>query len=379
MKKLYESMAEAARLTQAGRLSEATAVIQRELAGDFAPAATADATRPSDGDYIDAEFQVVDSSGHTPAGASDAGAAAAAAPAGCPGRFIAGSYSEQAGSRNYKLYIPAGYSAERSLPLIVMLHGCTQNPDDFAAGTRMNQLAEQQPCLVLYPEQAASANPSVCWNWFQPADQQRDQGEPAIIAGMTRQISNDYAVDSDRVYVAGLSAGGAMAAILARTYPDIYAAAGIHSGLAYGSAHSLASALSAMKQGGKQRHVRSALTLSSSGLPERSVPTIVFHGELDTTVNPLNGEQIIAQSMNMLAQQPLHASTERERAAGGHAYTRTQYSDSDGHVRLEQWLVHGAAHAWSGGSSDGSYTDSRGPDASRAMLDFFNQHILNRI
>jgi poly(hydroxyalkanoate) depolymerase family esterase len=367
MKTLYESMAEAARLTQAGRLAEATAVIQRELAGDSATPAKAGNTgqrgQDDNAGYLDAEFQVIDGNDH------DHGNA----------QFISGSYSTQAGSRNYKLYIPAGYNKERKLPLIVMLHGCTQNPDDFAAGTRMNQLAGQQPALVLYPEQSSAANPSVCWNWFQPADQQRDQGEPAIIAGMTRQISEDYALDRNRIYVAGLSAGGAMAAILARTYPDIYAAAGIHSGLAYGAAHSLVSALGAMKQGGKQRDLKSALTLSPSGLPQHIVPTIVLHGELDTTVHPLNGDQIIAQNMNMLGRQPLHAGTHNERVTGGHAYTRTLYTDNAGHTLLEQWLIHGAGHAWSGGGSDGSFTDPRGPDASQAMLDFFMQHVLSKV
>ena len=167
-------------------------------------------------------------------------------PRGSRGEWIAGLYANSAGERAYKLYVPSSYTGQ-PLPLIVMLHGCNQTPDDFAAGTRMNALAEDQSCFVLYPAQSNTANHSRCWNWFRREDQVRDRGEPSIIAGMTRQILNRYGIDSHKVYVAGLSAGGAMAAVMGVTYPDLYAAVGIHSGLACGSAHDLPSALAAMK------------------------------------------------------------------------------------------------------------------------------------
>ena len=251
----------------------------------------------------------------------------------------------------------AGYCGE-PLPLVVMLHGCTQSPDDFAAGTRMNELAEEQSFLVAYPAQSPSANSSKCWNWFNADDQLRDTGEPSLIAGITRQIIDEFAVNPTRVYIAGLSAGGAAAAIMGSAYPDLYAAICVHSGLACGAAKDLPSAFSAMRQGGSPPPERHA----------RPLPTIVFHGDRDNTVSPLNGDQVIAQSK---AGMKLHQTISRGQSAGGISYTRTVQSDGSGSPVLEQWVLHGAGHAWSGGSPAGSYTDPRGPDASREMLRFF--------
>jgi poly(hydroxyalkanoate) depolymerase family esterase len=285
------------------------------------------------------------------------------------GRFIAGSYSNGAGTRAFKLYLPSGYDGQ-ALPLIVMLHGCTQSPDDFAAGTRMNLLAEEQTCLVVYPEQSSDANPSRCWNWFNANDQQRGQGEPALIAGITRQIMSDYAVDPRRVYIAGLSAGAAAAAVMAATYPDLYAAVGVHSGLACGAASDLPSALMAMRQGSAAGAVWSARR-PGSGRREM-VPTIVFHGDRDATVHPGNGDQVIAQSRVTTAL--LTERSELGRSAGGLDYTRSTHTDATGRTMLEQWVVHSLGHAWSGGSPAGSYTDPRGPDAGREMMRFFLAH-----
>ena len=290
------------------------------------------------------------------------GPAAWRAPAPLPegARFEQRTYANAAGSRAYKLYVPSGCT-DQALPLVVMLHGCTQSPDDFAAGTRMNDLAEELSFLVAYPAQTQAANASKCWNWFSAGDQQRDQGEPSLIAGITRQIISDFPVDPRRVYVAGLSAGGAAAAIMGSTYPDLYAAIGVHSGLACGAASDVPSAFAAMRQGGARRQGRSAA----------AVPTIVFHGDRDTTVNPVNSDQVIAQSK---AATNLRATVSRGEAPGGISYTRTVQADESGRPILEQWVLHGAGHAWSGGSAAGSYTEPRGPDASREMMRFFLEH-----
>jgi poly(hydroxyalkanoate) depolymerase family esterase len=419
-------MIEATRLTRAGRLADATMLLQRLLQGEQPGAspgpARGDGLRVIDLDRVTGEVMEAKAltgpshpdRGDGPAtraatpGASGPGApaegrarsglretlrglAARLGPAGgepWKGRalrpspapipaplpdgaaFVTASFTNQAGTRSYKLYLPSG-RAGQPLPLVVMLHGCTQSPDDFAAGTRMNALAEEHGCLVAYPAQPAAANPSKCWNWFSPDDQQRGRGEPSLIAGITRQIIRDHPVDPSRVYVAGLSAGGAAAAILGRAYPDLYAAIGVHSGLACGAASDLPSALTAMRQGGTSAERRAGDGPATGG-GARIVPTIVLHGDQDTTVHPRNGNEVIAQAKAAAIE--LRATVQRGEVPGGHDYSRTVYVDPAGRALLEQWTIHGAGHAWAGGSPAGSYTDPRGPNAAQEMLRFFLEH-----
>ena len=290
--------------------------------------------------------------------------------------FLTRTFTCEAGSRDYKVYVPspaashaASHAASRKRPLIVMLHGCTQNPDDFAVGTGMNRLADEHGFIVAYPRQPASANRSACWNWFNLKDQMRDVGEPAIIAGMTRTIMAEFDIDAERVFVAGLSAGGAMAAVMSATYPDLYAAAGIHSGLAYGSATDLPSAYAAM--GGNSSPVATEQR-QRKGYPKSAngrVRTIVFHGASDQRVHSSNAEMIVAEARAGL--KGFTQETQQGCSAGGLAYTRTVITDASGAPQVEHWTIQGLGHAWSGGSPDGSYTDRHGPDASREMLRFF--------
>jgi len=281
-----------------------------------------------------------------------------------PGEFLHGEFSCVAGARAYRLYVPAA-AATGPRPLVVMLHGCTQHPDDFAAGTTMNALAEEHGCLVLYPEQPRSANANGCWNWFEAAHQDRDGGEPAILAGMTRDVLRAHGGDPDRVFVAGLSAGGAMAAILGATHPELYAAVGVHSGLAAGSAHDLMSALNAMK--GARGSGRKAAAKRGMA-PAAKVPAIVFHGDSDGTVHPSNGEAVLRQ---FTGNAKLREVEERGDDGQGRSHTRTVLLDGAGKPVAEYWALHGAGHAWSGGSTAGSYADAGGPNASREMLRFF--------
>lgn len=297
-----------------------------------------------------------------------------------PGAFTAGCFTNHAGTRDYKLYLPSGYHGQ-ALPLVVMLHGCTQNPDDFAAGTNMNRLAEEQLFCVLYPAQPMTANSSKCWNWFKAEDQQRGGGEPAIIAGMTRHIIDTHGLDASRVYAAGLSAGGAMATTLAMTYPDIYAAVGVHSGLPHGVAQSLPDALGAM-QGGTRPLAAASSARGSTWAS--GVPAVVFHGDRDTTVHPSNADRVAAQYVASRAtgdsingrEGSAAKTVERGQVPNGYAYTRTSHHDADGQSCLEQWVIHGAGHAWSGGDARGSYTDPQGPNAAQEMLRFFHSHAM---
>jgi len=230
----------------------------------------------------------------------------------------------------------------------------------------MNVLAEEFNCIIVYPGQSQSANARKCWNWFKPSDQHRGSGEPALIAGITRQVMRDYAIDPLRIYVAGLSAGGAAAAIMAKTYPDLYAAVGIHSGLACGAAYDISSAFSAMLYGSRiDPH-------SKIEKDVEIVPTIVFHADDDSTVNPRNADQVIARSG--AGNPALRVEVKQGQILSGRSYVQTIHTDAKGTPVLEQWLVHNSGHAWSGGSPLGSYTDPLGPNASREMLRFFLQN-----
>lgn len=388
-------MTEAARLARTGRLDEATTLIQRGFS-EVAPTVT-DHVRPSGAiETVTTskptlefdQFGVAEPDHHAslvPERLRDAlGQILRGLRGGAPSikgltglglqglrpqdpephdeRFVERRFMSSAGARDYKLFMPTGRSGAR--PLVVMLHGCSQSPEDFAAGTRMNELAERDGIYVAYPRQTRAANAQKCWNWFETRDQGREQGEAGIIAGLTRAIIAEHDIDSARVYIAGLSAGGAAAANIASAYPDLYAGVGIHSGLAAGCARDMSSALMAMRNG--------APGSSWSATDTMRVPTIVFHGTSDETVNPRNGEEILAQARIA----DLFPTRETGTKPDGRHYTRTRYADSNGRIQVEAWRINGAGHAWSGGSKTGSYTDPRGPDASRAMLDFFAEHEL---
>ena len=354
---------EATQLTRRGELQAATRAIQQALQHRREP--------DLDGDVIDVEAREVPDAGLPALPALDVPQrprarepeSAPVPPPGSTGSAPAAFVSRRHGGaglagRDYKLFLPPG-AGSRPMPLVLMLHGCTQDPDDFAAGTRMNELAQAQGFLVLYPAQSQRANPQRCWNWFKSNHQGRGRGEPELLAGMVRDVMSRHSVDPARVFVAGLSAGGAMAAIVAAAYPELFAAVGVHSGLAPGAAQDVPSAFEAMKKGAARK---------PRAIP---VPTIVFHGDADTTVHPANGRQVVEAagpegSTGTAAAQP--AANGRDRA------TREVHRDPSRAVTAEHWLVHGSPHAWSGGSSRGSYTDPNGPDASAQMLRFFLEH-----
>ena len=373
-------MAQAAVLTKAGKLAEATALIQSVLNGRTAKLANAPDDRLPDDTLIEGTFARLPES--TPPNANPTQRKRAGlretlrsiAAGGMPehATFAGKSPLHDAGAtfawfthrnghdqRDFRLFIPAAPPSAR-MPLIVMLHGCTQSPDDFAVGTGMNALAQQHGFMVAYPAQPTGANANKCWNWFKPQDQVRGSGEPALIAGLTRDILRDHPVDAARIYIAGLSAGGAAAAIVAAAYPELFSAVGVHSGLPVGAAHDIPQAFAAMRNGAP-----------GTALPH-GVPTIVIHGTADATVHPRNGKAVIAQTLKRLGK--LQATTRKGVSAAGKSYRQTSYGMGDERSVCEHWEIDGAGHAWSGGQPQGSFTDPSGPAASDEMVRFFLQH-----
>jgi poly(hydroxyalkanoate) depolymerase family esterase len=360
-----KGMSRATELTRAGRLTEAMSVIRSlvQPEGEAAP-----------GDALEGRFVRLGETDPQPPRQTLAETLRGIAAGGMPragvlspgpetqpeaAQFLSLTHTGPQGARTYRLYVPARRPVGR-MPLVVMLHGCTQTPEDFAAGTGMNALAEAQGCLVAWPAQPQGANAQKCWNWFRPEDQGRDRGEPALLAGIVADILRDHPADPDRVYVAGLSAGGAEAAILGASYPELFAAVGVHSGLPAGAASDVPSAFAAMRSG--------------SGPTSRrlTVPVIVFHGMADTTVHPANGAAVLAQHIG-----PRSGLTPHQAAGvsdGGRRYRRTRHEDARGRSMAEHWQIDGAGHAWAGGQPGGSHTDPKGPDASGEMLRFFLQH-----
>ncbi len=304
------------------------------------------------------------------------------------GTFQQFTFNGSAGSRPYFVYTPVNYQTSEVVPMIVMLHGCTQDPTDFAAGTQMNALADQKQFIVVYPQQTSSDNSSKCWNWFLPADQSRGSGEPAIIAGIVQTVEQNtaqWSIDTKRVYVTGMSAGAAMSVIMGATYPDIFAAMGEESGLEYQAATSLNAAFTAQSNGGPSPSQQGQAAFNAMGSNARVVPTISFQGTSDTTVAPINGDQIVQQWMqtdhlasngtyNASFNSPTSSTNGQVPGSQGRAFTTQTWNDSNGNEIQEYWKVTGMGHAWSGGSTAGSFTDPNGPSATNAMYTFFINH-----
>ena len=314
-------------------------------------------------------------------------AAASTAPAGvaAPGRWVSGEYANTAGSRTYRLYLPAGYDASHKRMLVVLLHGCTQDADNIARGTRITEHADRDGFIALLPEQPESANAKRCWNWYDPAHQSRDAGEPSIIAGMTAKVSAEYAVDPDRVHIAGISAGAAMASLVVVAYPETYASVAMHSGLPWRAATNVMGALSAMGKGipPDEADTLGSAAAAAMGTRKRAIPALVIQGGSDKVVNPANAAGLTRQwtRMNlraMPAEGPsiaLRDDAERGDRSGetnGYHWTRAEFGA--GPTVVDELIVAELGHAWSGGSSTGTFTDEHGPDAMAEIIRFFSEH-----
>jgi poly(hydroxyalkanoate) depolymerase family esterase len=287
------------------------------------------------------------------------------------GHYFSGSYVGAAGTRTYLGYAPSGYKQGTALPLVVALHGCTQSADTLRQQTKFDNLAEAKNFIVVYPEQPSSANPMSCWNWFNPADMQRGAGEPAIIAGITDWVQQHYTVDAQRTYIAGFSAGAAMAAVMGATYPDRYAAIGVGSGIQYGGSN-----LDPVQAGQN--------AYKAMGSFARPMPTIIFHGGQDKIVPVANADKLVKQwqtTADLADDGAVNGTipaapvkTLSQQSAGGQAYTVNRYDDGHGVEFVQYWLVPDMDHAWSGGCACTAYSDPAGPDETAAMYEFFASH-----
>jgi|GEM_PF-1792847 len=281
--------------------------------------------------------------------------------------------TEQHAGRNVRVFVPTKPAAPA--PLVVMLHGCTQTPDAFADATKMDEVAEEAGFVVAYPEEPPSAIASRCWQWWEPAHQARDAGEPKLLATIVDGVVAAHGVDKDQVYAAGISAGGAMTVILGATYPDRFAAVGVLAGLEYKAATTLSAALSASSQGGPSPAAQGALAHAAMGSRARVVPAFVLHGSADSVVAKVNGDQVAAQWLHVAGVVLGEGAIERGSAVpgeDGRPFTRVVHRNKgNGAAIVEHFVVEGLGHAWPGGRDGGSYSDPRGPDASRLLWSFF--------
>ena len=293
-------------------------------------------------------------------------------------RIVAGVFRNEAGERRYKLFIPDGAGPPGGRPLVVMLHGCTQDADDIARGSRMNGAAKARGWMVLYPEQPATHHIKKCWHWYDPRHQHRGAGEPSLVAGMTRQISLQYGADTSRVFLAGVSAGAAMASLVAAAYPEVYSALALHSGLVHSASATVIDALGVMQKGVPSPEPHAVAAFAEMGARARVVPTLVIHGERDAVLAPINGAQAAKQwflTNALVMGQPLDTTSGATNATlgeeGGYHLRTSTYRANDGTPLSTLVMVKELGHAWSGGSSAGTFADERGPDATRRVFEFF--------
>lgn len=302
------------------------------------------------------------------------------------GTWMNGTAKSSAGAIDYKLWVPTLYRKDKPAPLVLMLHGCMQNAEELAALSGMNELADKENFLVVYPQQTASANPLRCWNWFDPKNQERDVGEPSLIAAAVRDVRVSHSVDAKRIYVVGISAGGAMAAVMATAYSESFAAIGVIAGPEYKAATSVEGGLAAMKVGGpdpNQQGLAAYQAIQKGATTKKRVPLINFQGSKDPYVNPVNSDQLIAQwaQTNDLLDDgkdndsvTAKSSTETKGAVpNGYSYTKYSYRDTKGRLLMERWIVEGLGHAWPGSTATNRFADAKGPDATAEIWRFFRE------
>ena len=300
------------------------------------------------------------------------------------GSWVTATAKTSTGSLDYKVWVPADYRKTKPAPLVLMLHGCLQGPEDLAALSQMNSLADKETFLVVYPQQTAAANALRCWNWFDPKHQDRGAGEPSLIAAAINDVRASYRVREQQIYVVGISAGGAMAVLMAAAYPEIFAAVGVIAAPEYKAASTVQGGLAAMKNGGPdptQQGLAAYQAMQKSGARKKKrIPLMDIQGTKDPYVNPINSDQLVAQWVqtndllddgkdnDSITKSPV---TAEGAVPNGYSYTKYSYRDRKGHVVVEKLVVNGLGHAWSGSTTANQFADAKGPDATMEIWRFF--------
>jgi len=308
------------------------------------------------------------------------------------GRIESGSYYSFNGMRSYKVFLPSNHSESTNhgkIPVIIALHGCMQDSESFAAGTRLNEWAEKLGFAVYYPEQSKFFNIYNCWNWFLPTNQMKNTGEAELIMGGLKKVTREFSLNKDKTFLLGMSSGGAVVSILANCYPRSFQAVATHHGTMYKAASDVFSAKEVVYNGSKiAPEVAAAKGYSCSGFtPKKNpLPAVIIHGSRGAVMRAIHATQVESELRifndyldNGIRDNSLDDEMTFEKFTPDNLYSYDVVTWSHrGRPYIKRYMIETLGHAWSGGDNQYEFNDPHGPDATKIILDFFSEYGLNR-